>query len=1443
VDDHALIAIWATVLKTEVTHESDFFHLGGDSLKAIELCAAIEVKFGVQFTLENFYSCKTLKAQSNKLTEKINEKKRLSSATEQSKNIGDESNSIPFSKKPDSHFFSDQDYLTSFQQQIYVHQKRYPDSAVFNLPYALKISGEFDLKLYQQAWQKILNSEKLFQSVVLAQGDTVSVQICDANNFEHFKIETISSESPEQTKKILTELSRKKIDFNQAPLLQTKIILEGSNEVILFFNFHHIIFDDFSFDLFCKKLFSIYKILKASTSELTNDADSRVGTSVTTIFDYIRKEKLYKESSHYYQDREFWKEQFNEGCDLLNIPYISGAEKKSVAPSNCLQLKLGSDYLEKLHTFCHIHTVTPANVFFTVLQLSLYRFCENTDLITAFAVQTREDQSLLCAMGPFINTLPIRTKINPELSLIDFIQHTQQNFFTAYQHRKFPFFEIFKNAPVPFEAKSFYTHLDVRERKTDWGHFQIEDIFIAPCSVYTEIDLLSLLSNDCLQLFLNYNSELLNLSTMRSFLELYQSILDLILQASCEEIKTLQIKDIELSLKQQQTLMLWGTGPNQNESSDLKNTPYFNVFKAIESRFTTNKNKIAVSSSTGEISYGQILAISNQIVAALQASGLRYQAKVGICLNRDHHLPVVVFSLMRHGYIYVPLDPALPQARLSALAEKAELQCIISESSLSNLFGLSHKKMLLIENILQHPITKIAQVPFPADNDIAYMIYTSGSTGFPKAVQIEHKSLTNFLVSMQKYDVCVENDRLLALTSVSFDISILELLLPLLTGASIFISDKKEFLDAQAFSQLIYKNKISLIQATPSFWNILILQKWQPSAKLKILSGGEKLTPEIAKFFLSNNCKLLNMYGPTETTIWSSFAQVHDSENITVGRPIHNTQFFILNKKNKLSATGNSGELFIGGVGLSCGYFQDARQTDAKFFEVLIQDQRHRLYATGDMARWTEDGQLLIFGRQDRQIKINGYRIELQEIQSHLLNHSSIRESYVFVNQKFSASLIVAAVVLKKHTRNFDRQSLNSFLESLLPSYMLPQQYIFIENMPLNNSGKVDENTLKDIFQQNARSVTESAPPKADFNSSSEKIELLRSLWKKRLKKSEITDADQFFNIGGDSILALHTTMDVENTFNIQIPLSLLIEATSFQAFAKKIISLENSQKNALTHPSEKSQPNLHTNFSSSSKTSDLDSANKFQSLIELQKGSDEMPPIICFHAVGGHVLNYNELLKCVPENRAVFALQSEIFTTRKLKRLSIENMVRNYLSELEKVIPPGPYILCGGSMGGTLAFEAAVQLLQTNQSVHKIILFDTFGPEIDIREYDLQTSSQIRKFVHKIQMGLTKTKFSIMNFFYQVLNKELTLENLAAQIQLQNYEALLHYRTSTYLGDIYLIRSHTTSSGIYKDPYLGWRQTVKGKINVFEINAEHDTFLENPDFKKIFADLIQQRM
>ena len=867
------------------------------------------------------------------------------------------------------------------------------------------------------------------------------------------------------------------------------------------------------------------------------------------------------------------------------------------------------------------------------------------------------------------------------------------------------------------------------------------------------------------------------------------------------------------------------------------------IHQLFEIQVEQTPDAVAVIFENTQITYQQLNQRANQLAHYLISLGVGTQDLIGICLERSLEMVVGLLGILKAGAAYVPLDPAYPAERLAFILADTQTPIILTQERLvtslqthsGQVVCLDSHWELIAQNSQENPICKTTS------DHLIYIIYTSGSTGQPKGVMIPHQGIYNQLFWRQKTFELTAADKVLQNISFSFDPSVWQIFWPLCFGAKLVLVRPGGNQDTSYIVKLIIEEQITVLALVPSLLRVLLEEEEIENCQClrHITCGGEALPVElIERFFARLNLDnvLHNCYGPTEASIDATFWTCQRQTNYTIapiGRPITNTEIYILDENLQPVSTGESGELYIGGIGLAQGYLNRPELTEEKFIpnpffhrsqESGVREERRkkkdvsllpfssdRLYKTGDLARYLPDGNIEFLGRIDYQVKIRGFRIELGEIEAVLSQHPTIAQSVVIVYENVPGDKRLVAYIVPNPEQTPIINDLQPFLSQKLPDYMIPSAFIVLDAFPLTPNGKVDRLLLStpDLSRQEVEGTF--------VHPRNEVERQLTQIWEQVLGIQPIGIRDNFFTLGGHSLLAIKLFWEIEKTFAKNLPLSILFQSGTIETLAQII------------------DPGADVIIHDESKSS-------WSSLVAIQpKGSK--PPFFCVHGLGGEILCFQKLAQYLGTEQPFYGLQPQNLNDKHSSCNRIENMASHYIQEIQTLQPQGPYYLGGYSFGGVVAFEMARQFRERGEEVGILVILDTCLPGYSERSPLLKRIFlHLDNFVHrgpnyfwqKIIAWSQWGKYQVKNKYKHYLE---SLQNLSKtdkhwEIIDTNIQAADEYNFQVYPDQITLLRTEDESreNALRRyDSQFGWGNLAAEGVDIHYIPGSHISFLDEP--------------
>ena len=830
--------------------------------------------------------------------------------------------------------------------------------------------------------------------------------------------------------------------------------------------------------------------------------------------------------------------------------------------------------------------------------------------------------------------------------------------------------------------------------------------------------------------------------------------------------------------------------------------PRVRVDELFELTAQERPDDTAVTFLEKRISYGSLCVTALELAQRLQNLGVQPGTLVGICMDRCLEMVAALLATFKTGAGYLPLDPAFPPDRIDFMQQDARPLVVVTQSHLREKFSFTATHVLCVDE--DQPADEFSNLRafspprHSSLDDIAYVLYTSGSTGKPKGVQISHRALTNLLFAVSTDVGLTSSDVVLGTTSISFDISTFEIFAPLIAGAHLVVAPRSVAIDGKLLAKAVREYGVTLLQATPTGWHVLVESGWEGQAGLKMMTGGEPLTWILAQRLLERGAELWNLYGPTETTVYATGKRIHKDTKITVGRPLANCTAYVLDEHLQRLPIGTMGELFLGGVCVGAGYLNRPELTSEKFLaDPFSSEPGARLYRTGDLARLLPTGEIDILGRADNQVKLRGYRIELEEVEAVLDSHPSISKSIAkVVNVGDDDQCLVAYVVPRDKNRVEEADWREHALRSV-PWYMVPSAFAVMESFLMTPNGKVDRKALpafqfsKPLEKERGVEVEEDC------------LELtILQCWRTTLNRPDIGLDHDFFEAGGHSLLAMRMLTEMDKKLGLKIPVSHLVEAPTARKFAELLMQTRNGRERYLVTM----QP----------------------------EGS--LPPVYLVHHLLGDVLIYRTVASQFAPDRPVFGIQPPVDLIDRPQPISLQTLASDYVGEILKRPTKGPIHLAGFSSGSLIAFEMARQFEKLGIQVGMLALIDgeiqVEGPRMPAAvKYWKMLVRKLCKIAFKLEDEIADgpKQFVMKRIRHLWLESRIrALENSASNGEITMEQALLlaerAYKAEPYSGSALLIRFHDEAWEYGPDPLMGWSGLVKGRIDIVDLEGGHIT-------------------
>jgi amino acid adenylation domain-containing protein len=1281
--------------------------------------------------------------------------------------------------------------LTEAQKEIWLAAQMGGDAAVaYNESLTLKFRGALDVAVFRTAVYQVVGRHPIVLASISEDG---LLQRLPAEQKIEIPLDDLSNLHEQVQGRQLTEIVEQEtngpFDLSAGPLLRVRVVKLSSDHHIVLWTAHHIVCDGWSSGLLVSELAKVYSSLKQGATPALE--------SPVPFYEYVQLAQ--PESPAAQGALTYWHQQFSVVPLPLDLPTDRPRPRVRSAKAATYTRKFDYSLHQSLRRMAGQQRTTMVVLLMAAMKTLLHRLTGQTDLVIGLPLAGQAVTGRHCLVGHCVNLLPVRSQMQPDASFLDNLVSVKKNVLDAYDHHQCTIGTILQHIQVPRNAGrpplvEVIFNVDRDLNTTDFAELSFEcernqkralhyDFFFnfteGPRGLFVDCD---------------YNTDLFDETTIERWFERYQVLLETIIAKPTEGLGTLSM----LTSGEREDLITLGNSPRTA-------IPPYTLSEWFEIQAGKSPDDCAVICEGRQLAYGELNRRANQLARHLQSLGVGPNNLVGLMVERSVDMMVALLAVLKAGGAYVPLDPSFPQGRLNYMVENSGMRVLVTHRNLVQQLSVKPVSIVRLDDdspaFARQAGDNICAPKLSAEN-LAYVLYTSGSTGKPKGVEVQHSALVNFLDSMQREPGFRNTDTMLAVTTLSFDIAGLELYLPLVTGGKLVIASRDEAQDPIRLIERMRESDCTMMQATPATWRALLHVGWKGSPRLKILCGGESFPRDLAQELLPHCAELWNMYGPTETTIWSTIYRVWETDGpIPIGRPIANTQVFVLDVHRNLVPHGVIGELYIGGDGLARGYLCRPELTEERFVPSPLATN-DRLYRTGDLARWLHDGALECLGRIDGQVKIRGYRIELGEVETVLVQHTAIRQGVVTAYEQSPGSKVLVAYC-QAHTGMTPVVSdLRAHLKKSLPEYMVPSIFVTMDTLPLTPNGKIDRKALPSPREKQIESFVEFVGPRDPLE------QTLANIWSKILKVVRVGLYDNFFDLGGHSLGAVSMLLDVKKLTGRTLPLATLFQAPTIAALAELL-------RREGWNPS-------------------------WSSLVPI-RSQGARTPLFLVHGAEGNVMLYRHLAQHLDADRPIYGLQSHGLDGKNSPDRTIKEMASRYLKEVVALQPKGPYLVGGYCLGGTIALELAQQLTSVGEKVDLVILLETYNPSLVSRKMaqllsplhklqnlwfhaanvaSLADKDRHRFLTEKLDTEWTRLSIrlqAILHLFSGVDKQDEAASYPHLKIKQANDQANFDYVPQPYKGRVMVIRPKGCFVG-ETDPSLGWNNIVPNGLEIHDL-------------------------
>ncbi|MBW4635043.1 MAG: amino acid adenylation domain-containing protein [Iphinoe sp. HA4291-MV1] len=1159
--EEMLANIWVNVLSIrQVGIYDNFFDIGGDSIRGIQVQAQAQ-KMGLEFSLQQLFQYQTIhELAQNLIVVKPELLSRLK--TELFGLIFNEDRK----KLPDD--VEDAYPLSMLQAGVIFHLESGSNYEVHNQNIRLqsgsgsnyeevyiqsvRLRGRFEPESFRQALQLLVNRHAILRTSfdlanfseplqLVHRTSIIPLQVDDLRHLDFTEQENLLNAWLETEK-------RRKFDWGSHPFV--RFYVHCLSEETFQLTFSYLFLDGWSSASMLTELAHHYIAFLRGQTPIVEASPK------TSYRDFVALERMALKSD---QSKQFWTQKLMD-CNPTVLAHWPARSTQNTQKPKTLPFRvpvpIATEVLEGLKNLASRTSVPLKSVLLAGHLRVIGLLSGQSDVVTGLLVNGRpEAEDGDRVLGLFLNFLPLRLKFGGG-TWLDLVKATFEAECDLLPHRRYPLAELHRHNGRQLWFETIFNFINFHIYQSLEGFSEIElldfrnksDQTFFPLSAYFVLD--------------SFTSELtlyLDVQTSDFCDEQLEAIagyyLRIFTQMANDPDECYELQNLLSAEEKHQLLVEWNDTQTQYPQDKC-------IYQLFEEQVERTPEAVAVVFENQQLTYRELNARANQLAHYLKTLGVGAETLVGICVERSLEMVVGLLGILKAGGAYIPLDPNYPPERLAYILGDAQVSVMLTQQYLQI---PKHNTQVVYLDTDWSKIATCSESNFPSDSttaeNLAYVIYTSGSTGQPKGVQVLNRSVVNFLMSMCEHLGLTNQDIFLGTTSVSFDIAVLEIFLPISLGGCLVLVSREIASDGLQLSDYLVKSGATVMQGTPATWQLLLNAEWHGSQRLKILCGGEALPQKLARQLLERGASLWNMYGPTETTIWSAVYEVtFEDDLIYIGHPIANTQIYLLDPHLQPVPIGVPGELHIGGVGLALGYLNQPNLTALKFIpNPFSNEPGSRLYKTGDLARYLPNGKLEFLGRIDQQVKIRGFRIELGEIETVLAQDPRVRETVVVAREDDLGDKRLVAYVVPNQEQPLTVEELRSFLKEKLPEYMVPSAFVTLDALPLTASGKIDRRALPAPTQARPELEKTFVAPRNHTE------ETVARIWAEAFRIDKVGVHDNFFDLGGHSLLVTQIVFQLREVFQVDLPLQCFFETPTVAGIAQAIEVLGRTDTGAVT--------------------------------------------------------------------------------------------------------------------------------------------------------------------------------------------------------------------------------------------------------------------------------------
>ncbi|NIM13759.1 MAG: amino acid adenylation domain-containing protein [Candidatus Aminicenantes bacterium] len=1451
--EETLVTLWSDILSLPpevISTDANFFELGGHSLKATIMAARINQIFNTNLPLVEIFTSPDIRG--------------LAQYTKSASKTGYVS--IEPAEKREYY------RLSSAQKRLFILQQMELSSTVYNIPQTLTLDSEIDREILENTLKTLIKRhESLRTSFKIIKGEPIQ----GVHEEVDFEIEYYD---------LTTEAGGfiRPFDLSQAPLLRARLIKIEPRKHLFMADIHHIIGDGLSLERLIKEFMICYE-----------GGESKLPPLRLQYKDYAQWQNSQVGTESLQRQEAYWLEEFAEPVTVLTIPTDFARPAIQSFEGSTLNFRINEKETQRLQALASVEGATLFMVLLAAFNVLIARLSGSENITIGTPIAGRRHAQLEPIIGMFVNTLALRNHPNQVKTFTHFLKEVKASTLEAFENQDYPFEELVEKIEVTRDAGRnpvfdiMFTFWSAQEQPTPSPEAGEIEQRIAKFDLILGVTQ----EGSHLSCGFDYCTKLFKPETIEKFARYFCKIVTAVVKNPGQ--KLLQIDLLSEEEKQQ---LLVDFNDTELPYPNDKTLPQLFARQAAR----TPDGIALIGTKAGNVfnvtyTYQQLNQETNQLAHYLLQQGAAQNELVGLLVDRTPEMIIGILGILKAGCGYVPLNPKGPESRLKYILEECSARLLLT---LSHLMDKNHwfDNCIYIDEVTRYPDMAVTEAKTRILPDhLAYAIFTSGTTGKPKGVPIKHANLSPLLHWGYRHLGIGSSDRIIQNLSYYFDWSVWEIFITLTTGACLYMISDEVLLNPEESIDFIDKNKITVLHATPTQYRYYVSVGRKLETLKYLFIGAEKLTLELMRRSLTSvkeTCRVFNMYGPTEATIIAAVLEIRRGEeenfvhlsSVPIGIPVGNTRLFVLDKHLQLCPLNVVGELYIGGEGVSPGYLNRPELTSVKFdqdlwdFRDYRDEEKNRtgkriyspthplthstMYRTGDLARWLSDGNVEFLGRLDLQVKIRGYRIELGEIESHLLKHSLVKEPVVLAledeakAEKYLCAYIIPIEKIIDSEQGAERlgRELKRYLSSVLPDYMVPSYFIPIEKIPLNPNGKID---MRALPKPGLIAGKQRLSPRDEIE------EKLLEIWCDVLELDIEADKevpfgieDNFFELGGHSLRATAMVSRIKKELKITVPLVEVFTSPTIEQLARYIKEVQSGET---------------TGESEITVVSD--------NLMLLGKDTADAPNLFFIHDGSGEVEGYMALCQHLHQPVNCWGIRAGQRESMAPQNLTVETLSQHYIQIIKGIQPRGPYALIGWSLGGTIAFEMARKLEETNETMGFFSIIDSLPPSRERAQkvtgaseaFSLESEKKwLKKHLPKGQLKEQLRRLKDMNTLWRTVGEHLEsvdpggdsirallptniLQVIPHSTQLL-VKQLIYYlnviRTLERACALYIPKNNVKTKLHYFAAHQSegivdkkqWQDFCENKVKFYELQGDHFSILQNPNVSGI-ASLVEKIM